>query len=153
MDNERNRRDDKRPGFNVGSASIIMVFAVLCLTIFSVLSLITANSDLRLSMRAAKSIEDFYLAEYLAETKVIDIKEKLAGGSTPQSLVSSVDGIKIEKQGNKDVISFVQTVDDKRDIHIALICETDMRLTVSEWRLLPNDNWNPDSGVEVWSGN
>ena len=36
-------------GINVGSASLAMVFSILCLTVFSVLSLITANNDYKLA--------------------------------------------------------------------------------------------------------
>ena len=153
LDSKKDKRNEKSPGFNVGSASIIMVFAVLCLTIFSVLSVMTANSDLKLSNRAKKSIEDYYNAEYVAETKVLEIRDKLKEDGSPYGLLSSIDGIKIEKQGNADAIHFIQKVDEKRDIHVTLICSADKKLAISEWKLLPNDEWNPDAGVEVWLGN
>ena len=147
-------RESKRPGFNIGSASVIMVFAVLCLAIFSVLSLITTNSDLKLSRRAAKSIEDYFEAELLAEDRVIEINERLKGSGTPKELLVSLDGIKVEESENAAVIRFIQPVDTRRDLHVALRFDYYGKLLVTEWRLLPNDSdWNPDAGIGVWSGN
>ena len=130
-----------------------MVFAVLCLTIFSVLSLMTTNSDLKLSSRAAKSIEDYYNAEYLAETKVLDIKDKLKGNGSPDLLLSSLDGVTVSRRGTSDTIFFIQSVDDKRDIHVTLLCSSDRKLSIVEWKLMQNDSWSPDAGIEVWLGN
>lgn len=147
--NNRERRRAKSPGFNVGSASMIMVFAVLCLTIFAVLSLVTANSDLRLSRSAAKSIEDYYDAEYHAETKVLEVSEKLKSGYEP----SEIDGVEAERRGAETVIRFLQKVDGNRDLSVALKYGADKKLSVSEWKLLPGGDWNPDGGIDVWQGN
>ena len=50
--------DDKRSaGIHVGSASIIMIFAVLCLTVFSTLSYVTANQEYRLAQKSALAME------------------------------------------------------------------------------------------------
>ena len=40
---EQNTRQSS--GINIGSASIIMVFSVLCLTVFAVLTFVTANNE------------------------------------------------------------------------------------------------------------
>ena len=38
-------------GMNIGSASILLVFVILCLVSFAVLSIVSANADSRLSTR------------------------------------------------------------------------------------------------------
>ena len=156
MDNTvgRERQNERSPGFNVGSASIIMVFAILCLTIFSVLSLITTNSDLRLSRRAAKSIEDYYKAEYEAETRVLAINNILKNGEAPASLPVLQEGVSVEEMpGGSVKISFLQAVDEKKDLRVSLERTADGKLSVTGWKLMSNDNWNPDTGMDVWTGN
>ena len=143
----------RRLGFNVGSASVIMVFAVLCLTIFSVLSLMTSNSDLRLSRRASKSIEDYYYAEYLAEGRVIDIKERLRETGKPEDLLKNMDGVEVFESGTKTAIRFIQTVDSRRNLHVELALYPNKTLSVTGWKLIPNDSdWSPDDGISVWVG-
>lgn len=150
--NNRQTRNERRPGFNVGSASIIMIFSVLCLTIFAVLSLVTTNSDLKLSTRAAKSIEDYYAAEYAAETKVLEIKDALQADGTPTQLLRTLDVDVTEREDGNAEIRFTQNVDARRDLRVELILNADGKLSIAKWSLEANANWNPDDSISLWSG-
>lgn len=44
----------KKEFIHIGFSSILMVFTMLCLVTFATLSLITANSDYRLSLKVAE---------------------------------------------------------------------------------------------------
>lgn len=46
-----NSSKKKQFGMNIGSASILLVFVILCLVSFAVLSIVSANADSRLSTR------------------------------------------------------------------------------------------------------
>ena len=46
--------------FSVGWSSILMIFVVLCLTAFGILSYITAGSDYKLSEKTAQNEQDYY---------------------------------------------------------------------------------------------
>ncbi|MBR5228687.1 MAG: hypothetical protein IKV96_02485 [Firmicutes bacterium] len=54
---------DGSSGINIGSASIIMVFVVLCMTIFSVLSLMTAVNEFDTAEKYASSVAAYYEAD------------------------------------------------------------------------------------------
>jgi len=130
-----------------------MVFAVLCLTIFSVLSLVTANSDLRLTRRAALSISDYYDAEFLAEERVMDISKRLRGAGAPKDLLIDMEGVGVRENGVGSAINFKQTIDSRRDLYVELVFDSNRELLVTEWKLIPNDSgWNPDGGTAVWLG-
>ena len=51
----------------VGAASLLTVFAVLCLTVFALLSLSSAQAEKRMSESSAHSVADYYLADAQAE--------------------------------------------------------------------------------------
>lgn len=51
----------------IGGPSIIMILVVLSLTTLSALSLMTANSDWKLTKRTAQSVTDYYSADNQAE--------------------------------------------------------------------------------------
>ena len=60
---------------NIGSASILLVFVILCLVSFAVLSIVSANADSRLSTRVLERTTAYYDAcnqaddpEYRAKT-------------------------------------------------------------------------------------
>ena len=51
----------------VGGSSLIMVFAVLCLTVFTLLTLSTVQADRRLSEVTAEAVSAYYAADTEAE--------------------------------------------------------------------------------------
>lgn len=57
-------------GTMVGGASILAVFAVLCLAVFALLTLLRAESDLRLSRKTAEVTEAYYQADSQGEKRV-----------------------------------------------------------------------------------
>ena len=61
----------------VGGSLIMVIFVVLCLTVFSVLSFEIAHSDLKLSMKSEEMIVDYYLINGKGEEKLAEISEKL----------------------------------------------------------------------------
>jgi len=61
----------------IGGTLIIVIFVVLCLTIFAVLSFTTAYSDLKLSRKAEQMTVDYYIAHGKAEEKLAEVYEKL----------------------------------------------------------------------------
>ena len=56
-----------------------MAFAVLCLTVFAVLSLTTVQADARLAEASARAVEEYYAADCAAQ----EILARLRNGETP----------------------------------------------------------------------
>ncbi len=53
----------KKPVIGIGTTSIVLIFVMLCMLTFSVLSLATAQADLRLSRKSAQRTTEYYEAE------------------------------------------------------------------------------------------
>ena len=64
MSKEKNGRS---AGMHVGSASIVMIFAILCLTVFSTLSFVTANHERSLAEKSALAVQQYYDADWQCE--------------------------------------------------------------------------------------
>ena len=65
MDNRKNQRFSPPA---VGGASLLVVFAVLCLTVFALLSLTTVQADVRLADASVQAVADYYAADLEAQT-------------------------------------------------------------------------------------
>lgn len=65
-----------------GGSLIMVIFVMLCLTVFSVLSFTTAYSDLKLSMNSEEVTVDYYKINGEGEDKLSEISEKLVGVNT-----------------------------------------------------------------------
>lgn len=61
----------------IGGTLIMVIFVVLCLTIFATLSFTTAYSDLKLSKKTEEIITDYYATNKKAEEKLSEVYDKL----------------------------------------------------------------------------
>ena len=62
---------------NFGFSTILLSFVMICVVTFSALSLITANSDLKLSKKVAEKNQSYYEAEAKAYEKLMEIDQIL----------------------------------------------------------------------------
>lgn len=62
---------------NAGGITILMVFAVLCLSVFGILSVTSSLADLRLSKRAAAYQTAYYEADLQAQELLSSLEEQL----------------------------------------------------------------------------
>ena len=130
--------NERKPaGINVGSATLLMIFAVLCLTIFAVLSLVTANSELRLAQRYADSVTLYYEAESQAS----GILDDLCSGEP----VTDVQFTETE-QG----ISYTVPMDETRMFYVEL--EERDGWQILQWAVTEDGEWNADESLSVWDG-
>ena len=62
---------------NIGSASLILIFIVLCLATFGLLSLTSANNDWKLADKNAKAVQTYYRADSQGEEFLRMVDETL----------------------------------------------------------------------------
>lgn len=62
---------------NIGSASILLVFVILCLVSFAVLSIVSANADSKLSARVLERTTAYYAACNQAEQSLAGMDKTL----------------------------------------------------------------------------
>ena len=55
-----NRKKKQFFGMNIGSASMMLIFVILCLVSFAALSIVSANADRRLSRKIAERTSAYY---------------------------------------------------------------------------------------------
>lgn len=76
----------KRSIISTGTASIVLIFVMLCLLTFSVLSLVSAQANLRLSEKSAARTSDYYAAENQANTVLFSVLEAMQEyGNSPDA--------------------------------------------------------------------
>lgn len=71
----RNKR--KSYGVNIGSSSILLIFVILCLVSFAVLSIVSAQTDYKLSCKLAERTTKYYAANNEVESYLRDLQASL----------------------------------------------------------------------------
>lgn len=67
----------KSYGVNIGSSSILLIFVILCLVSFAVLSIVSAQTDYKLSCKLAERTTKYYEANNEVESYLRDLQASL----------------------------------------------------------------------------
>ena len=137
-----------RSGIGVGSASIILVFAVLCLTIFSLISFVVASNERNLVNARVSLVTNYYAADALAEQIVSDI-------FATDTIPDSVRGVDIYTGWNDELdaptVYFFCHITDIKVLYVNLTVNEES-FDVQSWRIYGTDEWEFDDSINVWIG-
>ena len=137
-------RTEKRFGsIGVGATSIVLIAVVLCLTVFSVLALVTANADAKLSQKSLRSVADYYAAEAKVQQRLAAIDAQLANGD-----VEAGEDIQIEN----GKIFFSVSIDDVRELRVILeqTGKSAPRYEILSYQVVPIGEWKGDKIIDVY---
>lgn len=155
----------------VGVASMLMIFVVLCLTTFAVLSYVTANADYKLTREAAEAAEAYYAADAQSAEALAQFDEQLARCEQEseaaeeeqvraryRSLVKQITmeeyQLAFEEEGTLKAL-FVIPAGEEKELHMtAVVAENPAarpRYVVTECYSVDTREW--ESGSEdLWQG-
>lgn len=121
----------------VGGISLLSVFAVLCLTVFALLSLSTVQADKRLEEKSAQAVIDYYDADCRAQKLLAQIRS----GKIP-------DGV--YKKG--DIYEYHCPVGDTQRLNVSVKVNGE-NWKILKWQVVNIGEWTPDDRLNVWNGN
>ena len=134
----------------VGSASIMLIFAVLCLTVFSLISLSVAETDKSLADTEAELVTEYYEADEAAE-RILSVILETEADIVP----AEINGVSITTQWDMDLMAEVS----EYTCPISAIKELSVKVAVSEnsfdilvWKMITTDEWVIDDTINVWTG-
>lgn len=174
------KKDKEQSTFvNIGSSSLLIVFVILCLATFAILSLSSAKSDYSLSERLAEHKAQYYEASSKAETVLDEIDTILANtadtaskshlsGSTKdflespyaEAVIKSLNGIQIAdtsvscKKTEKCLNVYYQIpLEDKQILDIELIItdftKNNTYYEIQKWQVISTNTWESDDTLNL----
>lgn len=120
----------------VGGSSLLVIFTVLCLTVFALLGLGTAQASQRLTDAAADSVTAYYEADAQAEL----ILARLRGGE---------DVAGVNRDG--DLCYFTCPVSERQVLAVTVRLQDD-DYEILRWQTVSTTAWEADDSMEVWDG-
>lgn len=120
----------------VGGSSLLVIFAVLCLAVFAVLSLSSVRAEGRLSEASAEAVRAYYLADCEAE----EILAQLRAGNVP-------DGVTTE--GNR--YRYECVVSDTQKLSVEVEADGDA-YRILRWQTEAVGQWQAEDELQVWDG-
>jgi len=140
----------KPPRINIGILSLVVIFSVLCLAIFSVLALSSAIVEKNLSEKGAASVEEYYEADFKAAEYADRLKElyNLTGGFEDISIDLSLE---IRDTLDSRQVSYTVPINENQAISV-IIEFSDDKIKIEEWKVVQTGEWTPDDSLNVWDG-
>lgn len=119
----------------MGSTSLLVIFGVLCLTVFSLLSLSTVLAQQRLSQAAAQSVKDWHSADLQAQ----EIFAELRSGQIPEEVSKTPSGYR-----------YTVTISQNRFLDITLT-EEETGWVIQSWKTLTQPE-EISQTLPLWQG-
>lgn len=148
-------------GTGAGGVSILMVFVILCLVIFSALSLVSAQADLRLSTNTRNGVESYYKADANAAAVIakIDAAIRTSGGDAAKlrAACQKIQGVTMVLGGQSGSLHILFTVpmDEGRELFVGLgptAGQSGKTYEITSYRVVDTSEWNIDTEIKVWQG-
>jgi len=143
-------------GVGVGTVSLVLIFAVLCLTVFSVLTLSTANADKIMTNRTVEFVTGYYHADAQATRITAHILNAYKDGTFPSNVRELEAAFDVEfklEPSEFDLIyvSFLYKINNALELSVKLrLAESSG--TILEWRIRNSRDWEIDDTLPVWDG-
>ena len=124
----------------VGGSSLLVIFAVLCLTVFALLGLSTVRADGRLSDASAKAVSAYYEADCQAEA----ILARLRAGELPEGVEES-----ITPEGRTCV--YTCPISDTQTLAVEVRLEG-ANYDILRGQAVSTADWELDETLDLWDG-
>lgn len=120
----------------IGGSSLLVIFAVLCLTIFALLGLSTVLAEQRLAEASQEAVKNYYAADVRAEEILAQLRQGVA-----------VDGVEI----NGDTYSYRCVVSEVQELQIEVkIIGSDYEII--RWQVVSTAEWEEEENLNLWNG-
>ena len=120
----------------VGGSSLLVIFAVLCLTVFALLGLSTVQAGGRLSQTMADSVSAYYEADCMAE----EIYARLRSGEMPAEVTRT-----------GDTYAYTCPISDTNELQVELQ-QNGNQWEVIRWQPVSTVAWESDDSLNLWDG-
>lgn len=154
---------------HVGTATILTVFMVLCLSIFGVLSVVSAQADLKLSSKTGEMVQGYYTADTLGEETLSRVDKILSRAwesveSSPETGRSQAylrqaqrlleeEGMEVSAAADGITISWSETAGEQRTLEISLRAGGQGGWEILRWQMVREETEEDEGfGIDLWDG-
>lgn len=130
----------------LGGSSLLVVFAVLALTVFALLSLSTVRANVRLGDAAAEAVTSYYAADVKAQ----EILARLRGGETPEDVELEIS-IAHYPDHVEYTYAYAVSVSDTQELQAEVLVNGE-DYEVLRWQVTQVGEWEIDESLNLWDG-
>lgn len=141
-----------------GGSSLIMIFAILCLTVFSALTLAASESERNAALVYVESVKNYYKAD--CEASVFTAALMSAENAEEMKHIAENHGAvvdEITEPGGTVILSIVfhTGIDENQMLEVRLKAGSSgsagYQTEILQWTPVHTDEWSPDNGLNLYT--
>ena len=157
------------PFFNIGASSLLVIFLILCLVTFAILTLTSAKSDADFAEKLAHHKTNYYAACNTAESTLDEIDAVLADAwqlsdtaavfTEIETQVTALDSreqlqFSMDFTQSEPTVSYAVAIDDKQNLCVTLTlaaapAKGEAYYRISQWQVQSSGEWNGDQTLNL----
>lgn len=157
------------PFIPVGISSLLITFLILCLSVFSILSLSSAIADQKLGQKSADRTLEYYDASNRANDTLASVDQCLAEASKMsydktsyfqqvKAFLAPMYDVQFTEEQDNASVSWNTAINDSQVLSVRLLLpypvnEGEHFYTISQWKVINTDDWTPDQSQHVYRRN
>lgn len=136
----------------IGSSSLIVVFIVLCMAVFTAITFITAKNEEKLTQQTTQFLSKYYLANENVSRTLDDLQKMLDDGNESSSLMT-YDKYAVSVNDDS-IVEFEVSVDDNLTIKVKAEINQNRKLNIKSSVLynLKTDMLIEDDFLDLYEG-
>lgn len=145
-------------GLGVGYVTVMMIFAVICMTIFAVLSYSAASSDSSFNKRSGEYLKQYYAADSSAKQTLARLDEiaqsyvKSGFFEDFESAAAEVEGVKVSRVREGFSASWSVMINDRQELAAVVEFTEDGGCEITGWQCRTISSESSDEHLNVWDG-
>lgn len=137
----------------LGGVSLLVIFAVLCLTVFALLSLSTVQADCRLADATTQAVSDYYAADMEAQTILANLRQgKIPDNVTvinDETLPNDADS----GQPENTIYGYTCQISETQNLEVQVrLNPQNGSYSILRWQAVPSGSWQSEDTLELWDG-
>ena len=157
------------PFFNIGASSLLVIFLILCLVTFAILTLTSAKSDADFAEKLAHHKTNYYTACNTAESTLDEIDAVLADAwqlSDTAAVFTEIETqltalnnreqlqLSMDFTQSEPTVSYAVAIDDKQNLCVTLTlaaapAKGEAYYRISQWQVQSSGEWNGDQTLNL----
>lgn len=144
---------------NIGTPTLILIFMILCLVTFGMLSLSTAKSEWNLAQRNADSVTEYYRADKEGEAFYQMVRQAVDHAQKEDVDLQAFQNTLLKELGDyydseTGTISTQIPMKRSQSLSIKLSPLPDKlgKIGISQWKVIQTEEYEIDHSLPVWKG-
>ncbi len=132
-----------------GTAMLLMLFFILCLTVLCALGLLSASADLRLARTYAASVQTYYEADEQA-SRVLRALLRAELENPPETIEGTK--VSITQKNGRYLARYLCAAGEHQALYVEIVLDGAGNYRTQAWRLESTLEYSVDEHINVWRG-